>query len=76
MLLALALLVALTLERLGARALPALLAILSVVGAVVLVAMVVNHIWFPFNLDLMEGVLMQHARRAMHGEGIYPLPSP
>ena len=76
MLLAIALLVALTLERLVPRAFPALLAMLSVLGAVVLIAMIVNHIWFPFNLDLMEGVLMQHARRAMHGEGIYPLPSP
>lgn len=77
MLLVLALLVALALERLRVKsALPALLATLSAAGALVLVALIVNHVWFPFNLDLMEGVLMQHARRAMHGESIYPLPSP
>ena len=76
MLLVLALLVALAFERSRVQAaLPGLLALLSALGALALVALIVNHVWFPFNLDLMEGVLMQHVRRVMHGESIYPLPS-
>lgn len=72
-----ALLLALALERARvAVALPALLSVLAAASVVVLVALVVNHVPFPFQLDLMEGVVMQHARRAMHGESIYPLPTP
>jgi len=68
---------AVAVERAGmARALPALLALIAAASAVVLVALVVNHVSFPFHLDLMEGVVLQHARRAMHGQGIYPLPTP
>lgn len=75
--LVIALLLAVVLERSRiARALPALLSILAAASAVVLLALVVNHVRFPFHLDLMEGVVMQHARRAMHGESIYPLPTP
>jgi len=50
------------------RALPSVLSLLSAVSAVVLLALVVNHVPFPFFLDLMEGVVMQHARQAMHGQ--------
>jgi len=75
--LVIALLLAVLLERTrAARALPALVSILAAVSGVVLVALVVNHVPFPFHLDLMEGVVMQHARRALHGESIYPLPAP
>jgi hypothetical protein len=76
-LLALALVVALAMEwsRISV-ALPALLLLLSAGSTIVLVALVVNHVRFPFHVDLMEGVLMQHARRAMHGQPIYPLPTP
>jgi hypothetical protein len=75
--LAIALLLAFGLERTRvALALPVLLSILAAGSVVVLVALAMNHIPYPFHLDLMEGVVMQHARRAMHGEGIYPLPTP
>ena len=57
-------------------ALPALLLLLSAGCAVALIALIVNHVQFPFQIDLMEGVVMQHARRAMHGQSIYPAPSP
>ena len=55
------------------RTLLTILAGVSIVGLIVLVA---NHVLFPFNIDVMEGVVMQHARRAMHGEPIYPVPTP
>ena len=75
--LAIAFLAAVSIERSRvASALPALLSGLAAVSAVVLVALVVNHVAFPFHLDLMEGVVLQHARRAMHGQSIYPLPTP
>ncbi len=72
-----ALVLAMALERARAeRVLPTLLTALAGGSAVVLIALVANHIAFPFHLDLMEGVVMQHARRALHGESIYPLPTP
>ena len=75
--LAIAFIAAVSIERSRvASALPALLSGLAAVSAVVLVALVVNHVAFPFHLDLMEGVVLQHARRAMHGQSIYPLPTP
>ncbi|MEO8880727.1 MAG: hypothetical protein ABI446_10050, partial [Gemmatimonadaceae bacterium] len=75
--LAIALVAAVALERARlARALPSLLALCAAASAVVVFALVANHIVFPFHLDLMEGVVMQHARRAMLGESIYPLPTP
>ena len=75
--LAIALVAALAFERIRlAYALPALLTALAAGSALVLAALVVNHVGFPFHLDLMEGVVMQHARRAMAGESIYPLPTP
>ena len=75
--LALALLLGVALERSRIpSALPALLAILSATSAVVVIALVVNHVRFPFFIDLMEGVVMQHAQRAMHGQSIYPVPTP
>lgn len=75
--LALALLVGIALERLRVpSALPALLAVLSAGSVVAVIALVVNHVRFPFFIDLMEGVVMQHAQRAMHGQSIYPLPTP
>jgi len=58
------------------RALSALLTILAGASIVGLIALVVNHVMFPFNLDLMESVVLQHARRAMHGQPIYPVPTP
>jgi hypothetical protein len=57
-------------------ALPALLTIVAGVSIIGLIALVANHVIFPFNIDLMESVVLQHARRAMHGQSIYPLPTP
>ncbi len=75
--LAIAALVAVATEKARvAYALPALLTGIAGGSALVLAALVVNHITFPFHLDLMEGVVMQHARRAAAGESIYPLPTP
>jgi hypothetical protein len=75
--LAVALALALLLERMRAgRVLSALLAVLAAGSAVVLIALVANHVGSPFHLDLMEGVVLQHARRALSGESIYPLPTP
>jgi hypothetical protein len=73
----LALVVGVALERSRiSNALTTLLMLLSATSAVVLAALIINHLLFPFNIDLMEGVVMQQARRAMHGEAMYPLPSP
>lgn len=58
------------------RALSTLLTILAGASIVGLIALVANHLVFPFNLDLMESVVLQHARRAMHGQPIYPVPTP
>ncbi|MDQ2929377.1 MAG: hypothetical protein M3Y05_00965, partial [Gemmatimonadota bacterium] len=75
--LVIALVAAVAIERLRiVRALPSVLAACAAVSTAVLVALVANHIVFPFHLDLMEGVVMQHVRRAMQGESIYPLPTP
>lgn len=75
--LALALVLAFVLERSRVTAaLPALLSLLAAGSALVLLALVVNHVRFPFQIDVMESVVMQHARRVMHGQSIYPLPTP
>lgn len=75
--LALALLVGIALERSRIpSALPTLLAILSAGSVIAVIALIVNHVRFPFFIDLMEGVVMQHAQRAMHAQAIYPLPTP
>lgn len=42
----------------------------------VLVFLVINQIDYPLNLDLMEGTVLQHYRRAAAGLAIYPEPSP
>ena len=74
---AIAFIVAFALERSRiATALPALLTLLAAGCALVLAVLVVNHVPFPFQIDVMESVVMQHARRAMHGQSIYPVPSP
>lgn len=57
-------------------ALSALLTIVAGASMVGLVALVANHVTFPFNIDVMESVVLQHARRAMHGQAIYPVPTP
>jgi hypothetical protein len=36
----------------------------------------VDHIRFPFLLDLMEGTILQHVAQAAHGLPVYPLPTP
>jgi hypothetical protein len=75
--LVIALLLAVALERFGrARALPIVLGVLAAASVVTLIALVVNHVRYPFQLDLMEGVVMQQARRAAHGQSIYPVPTP
>jgi hypothetical protein len=74
---AVAVIAAVGLERARvARALPVLLSVLAGLSAVVLLALVMNHVPYPFHLDLMEGVVMQHARLALHGSSIYPLATP
>jgi hypothetical protein len=57
-------------------ALRGLLTIVAGASIVGLIALVVNHVRFPFNIDIMESVVLQHARRALHGEPIYPTPTP
>jgi hypothetical protein len=57
-------------------ALRALLTIVAGASIVLLIALVVNHVLFPFNIDVMETVVLQHARRALHGQPIYPVPTP
>jgi hypothetical protein len=75
--LAIALAVAVLLERSPLRAaLPVLVSVLAAASALAIAAMLVNHARYPFHLDLMEGVVQQHARRALHGESLYPLASP
>lgn len=72
-----ALLVALAAERSRVTALlPALLTVLGTASAVALGALIVSHVRYPFHLDLMEGVVQQHARRALRGEALYPVASP
>lgn len=34
-----------------------------------------NHADFPLNLNLMEGTVLQHVQRAVHGKEIYPEPT-
>lgn len=47
------------------------------VGNVLLVALLwCRQVDFPLNLDLMEGTVLQHVRRAAAGEPIYPAPTP
>jgi hypothetical protein len=36
----------------------------------------VDHVRFPFLLDLMEGTILQHVARAAHGLPVYPVPAP
>jgi len=75
--LVIALLVALAAEKSRVTALlPALVTALAAASTVVLCALLVSHARYPFHLDLMEGVVQQHARRALHGETLYPLASP
>jgi hypothetical protein len=57
-------------------ALRALLTIVAGASIAGLIALVVNHVIFPFDIDVMESVVLQHARRAMHGQPIYPVPTP
>jgi hypothetical protein len=57
-------------------ALRSLLTVVAGASIVGLIMLVVNHLLFPFNIDVMESVVMQHARRAMHGQPIYPFPTP
>jgi len=57
-------------------ALRALLTIVAAGSIVGLIVLVVNHVLFPFNIDVMEAVVLQHARRALHGQPIYPVPTP
>jgi 4-amino-4-deoxy-L-arabinose transferase-like glycosyltransferase len=75
--LAIALIVAFALERSRmSAALPALLSLLAAASVIVLAALIVNHVRMPFQIDVMEEVVMQHARRVMHGQSIYPRASP
>ena len=57
-------------------ALRTLLTIVAGASIAGLIALVVNHLLFPFNIDVMESVVLQHARRAMNGQPIYPVPTP
>ncbi len=35
-----------------------------------------DHVGFPGQLDLMEGVILQHVAQAAHGLPVYPVPTP
>jgi hypothetical protein len=74
---AIAFVLAFVLERSRiAAALPAVLTLAAGASMLMLIALVANHVRFPFQIDVMESVVMQHARRALHGQSIYPLPTP
>jgi hypothetical protein len=48
----------------------------AVINIAVVGLLVVNHLSFPANLDLMEGTVLQHVRQAVAGLPIYPPPTP
>lgn len=75
--LVIALLVAVALEKSRVSALlPAAISALAALSAIALGALMVSHVRYPFHLDLMEGVVQQHARRALRGQTLYPLATP
>lgn len=52
------------------------LAVWSGIAIAFTVFLWVDHIRFPFLLDLMEGTILQHVARAAHGLAVYPVPAP
>lgn len=52
-----------------------LLAAWSVVNLGVVLALFLDHVRFPLNLELMEGELVNHVRRLLDGKPLYPPPS-
>ena len=75
--LVIALLVAVAAEKSRVEALlPAVISALAAASVVVIGALLVSHLRYPFHLDLMEGVVQQHARRAIRGETLYPVATP
>jgi hypothetical protein len=66
------------LSRQSKRILPSQVVLtgLSVLNIGFIIYLWSNHIGFPLNLDLMEGTILEHFRRALDGLPVYPPPSP
>ena len=47
----------------------------GVVYLIILGCLFLNHVYFPLNLNLMEGTVLQHVDRAVKGMEIYPAPT-
>lgn len=60
-------------SRVGAPAL--VITALAAAQIVVLVAVMLKHLGYPFLLDPMEGSLVAHIVRVVHGQPIYPAPT-
>ncbi len=52
------------------------LAVVAGLNILLLTVLVLNHINFPLSLEVMEGTVLQHFRRAVSLQAIYPEPSP
>ena len=48
----------------------------AVVNILLVVFLWINHINFPLNLEIMEGTILEHVRRAISMAPIYPSPTP
>jgi hypothetical protein len=48
----------------------------SVASVLLLGVVALDHLRFPLVLETMEGIVLQHAIRAAHGQFIYPAPTP
>jgi len=59
-----------------AYAVAAVLTVLCAANLGLAVFLWLNHLRFPLNLDLMEGTVLQHFRRALEFKPIYPAPTP
>jgi hypothetical protein len=51
------------------------LAAVALVYIAITIALWINHVPYPLHLDLMEGVVLQHARLAAAGLPLYPVPT-
>lgn len=72
-----ALIVSIAVERLRIGfTLRGVLSLLVVGNVIAIIVLFVNHVSAPLHLDVMEGVVQQHARRLLRGETLYPLPTP
>ena len=49
---------------------------IAIINVLLVIYLWINHITFPLNLDVMEGVVLQHFQQATAYAPIYPEPSP